>query len=78
MRRSDAQTVADVLVWADERGVQSHGVMRIPTYLAEIRKANTGLACRRLCDSFCRATFNVELQSRTWSGVHAARRCEFH
>lgn len=29
----DAQTVADVLVWANLRGVDSHGVLRIPVYL---------------------------------------------
>ncbi len=32
----DAGTVADVLVWADLRGVDSHGVTRIPRYLALI------------------------------------------
>ena len=29
----DARTVADVLVWADLRGIDSHGVTRIPMYL---------------------------------------------
>ena len=29
----DAQTVAEVLVWANLRGVDSHGVLRIPVYL---------------------------------------------
>ena len=33
MSESDARTVADVLVWADLRGVDSHGVTRIPMYL---------------------------------------------
>jgi ureidoglycolate dehydrogenase (NAD+) len=36
MSASDATTVAEVLVWANERGVDSHGVMRIPIYLKEI------------------------------------------
>ena len=31
--QSDAATVADVLVWADLRGVDSHGVSRISMYL---------------------------------------------
>jgi LDH2 family malate/lactate/ureidoglycolate dehydrogenase len=31
--RAHAETVADVLVWADLRGVESHGVARIPMYL---------------------------------------------
>ena len=38
MRASDAGTVAEVLVWANERGVDSHGVMRIPDYLKDIKK----------------------------------------
>jgi ureidoglycolate dehydrogenase (NAD+) len=33
MTRADAQTVAEVLVWADLRGLASHGVSRIPRYL---------------------------------------------
>ncbi len=33
-----AQAEADVLVWADARGVGSHGVFRIPSYLAGMRK----------------------------------------
>jgi ureidoglycolate dehydrogenase (NAD+) len=31
--RTDAQTIADVLVWANLRGVDSHGVSRIPRYV---------------------------------------------
>jgi ureidoglycolate dehydrogenase (NAD+) len=37
MSRPDAKTAADVLVWANERGVDSHGVMRLPIYLAEMK-----------------------------------------
>src|SRR5262250_468551 len=33
MAERDAATVADVLVWADLRGVDSHGVSRISMYL---------------------------------------------
>jgi LDH2 family malate/lactate/ureidoglycolate dehydrogenase len=33
----DAATVADALVWADLRGIDSHGVLRIPSYLDYIR-----------------------------------------
>src|SRR5262245_36527393 len=35
---NDAETMARMLVWANERGVDSHGVIRIPIYLAEIKK----------------------------------------
>ena len=31
--KSDAAVVADVLVWANLRGVDTHGVMRIPRYV---------------------------------------------
>lgn len=34
--RDDAALVAEVLVWANLRGVDSHGVLRIPGYLARI------------------------------------------
>jgi ureidoglycolate dehydrogenase (NAD+) len=37
MSAADAETVAGVLVWANERGVDSHGVIRIPIYLKEIK-----------------------------------------
>jgi LDH2 family malate/lactate/ureidoglycolate dehydrogenase len=36
MPRSDARVVADALVWADLRGMQSHGVLRMPTYVRRI------------------------------------------
>ncbi len=35
---ADAETEAEVLIWANLRGVDSHGVLRIPTYLENIRK----------------------------------------
>src|SRR3981081_2615179 len=38
MSASDAATVADMLVWANLRGVDSHGAMRLPSYLDQIRK----------------------------------------
>ena len=34
----DAATEAHVLVWANLRGVDSHGVLRVPQYLANIRR----------------------------------------
>jgi len=36
MGARDAAVVADVLVWADLRGVSSHGVVRVPRYLGYI------------------------------------------
>src|SRR5260221_10811125 len=42
MPKADAAVVADVLVWANLRGVDTHGVMRIPRYvdLIEARAMN--------------------------------------
>jgi ureidoglycolate dehydrogenase (NAD+) len=37
MGKADAGTVADILVWADLRGVESHGVERVPRYLALLK-----------------------------------------
>lgn len=38
MRSQDAAAVADVLVWADLRGVASHGVARLPQYVGFIER----------------------------------------
>lgn len=35
--RSQAEETADMLVWANARGVHTHGVMRIPSYFETIR-----------------------------------------
>lgn len=37
MPTDDAELVADTLVWADLRGMTSHGVMRVPNYVQRIR-----------------------------------------
>ena len=38
MPREDAEIEAEVLVWANLRGVDSHGVLRIPSYLASVER----------------------------------------
>jgi LDH2 family malate/lactate/ureidoglycolate dehydrogenase len=38
MSAEDAATAADVLVWAELRGVPSHGVVRVPSYLAAMER----------------------------------------
>jgi LDH2 family malate/lactate/ureidoglycolate dehydrogenase len=40
MADDQAGVVADVLVWADLRGMASHGVMRVPRYVDLIRKGD--------------------------------------
>jgi len=48
----DASIVADVLVWANLRGVDSHGVVRVPRYVEMFKsgeaKANPAMKTRRL------------------------------
>ena len=41
MRPADATTVADVLVWANLRGVDSHGVSRVPRYMELFEKGES-------------------------------------
>src|SRR5206468_567906 len=38
MDETNAGTVIDVLVWAEMRGMGSHGVMRVPRYVELMRK----------------------------------------
>jgi ureidoglycolate dehydrogenase (NAD+) len=57
MRPSDAGTVAEVLVWANERGIDSHGVIRIPGYLAEIKKGRFNPTAQPLTRQLLPATF---------------------
>lgn len=40
MAAEQARLVADVLVWADLRGMGSHGVMRVPRYVELMRKGD--------------------------------------
>lgn len=38
MRADDAATLAEALAWANLRGVDSHGAMRIPDYIDQVRR----------------------------------------
>ena len=40
MVEANARTVADVLVWADLRGMGSHGVMRVPRYVDWMKRGD--------------------------------------
>ena len=53
LERGDAETEAEVLVWANLRGVDSHGVLRIPLYLEWV---DTGIM---------NTTPNVRVESET-------------
>jgi ureidoglycolate dehydrogenase (NAD+) len=60
MAASDAATVADVLVWANARGVDSHGVVRIPIYLKEIKQGTYKPAGQPVMHQLLPATFKLE------------------
>jgi ureidoglycolate dehydrogenase (NAD+) len=60
MAASDAETVAGVLVWANARGVDSHGVVRIPIYLKEIKQGTYKPAGQPAMQQLLPATFKLE------------------
>jgi LDH2 family malate/lactate/ureidoglycolate dehydrogenase len=60
MSRADAETAAEVLVWANERGVDSHGVMRIPVYLAEMRTGEYNTAGQPVIRQLLPSTFILD------------------
>jgi ureidoglycolate dehydrogenase (NAD+) len=60
MSAADAGTVADVLVWANERGVDSHGVMRIPIYLKEIENGQYDPKAQPPIRQLLPATFKLD------------------
>ena len=44
MSEAHADTVAEVLIWASLRGVDSHGVARIPRYVNLVRMGDLNVA----------------------------------
>jgi ureidoglycolate dehydrogenase (NAD+) len=60
MRPDDAATVADVLVWADLRGVSSHGVSRIPSYLAAMERGRFVADARPKLESLSPSAFRLD------------------
>jgi ureidoglycolate dehydrogenase (NAD+) len=46
MSDADAAIVADALVWANLRGVDSHGVSRVPSYVEWMRRGDINTAAR--------------------------------
>lgn len=57
MGERDASQVAEVLVWADARGVESHGVSRVPRYLEFIRRGDLDPAARPVVERRAAASF---------------------
>ncbi|MBO0757406.1 MAG: Ldh family oxidoreductase, partial [Bradyrhizobiaceae bacterium] len=60
MSAGDAATVAEVLVWANLRGVESHGVMRIPSYLHFIRTGDLDPCARPTLRVLTSASFILD------------------
>jgi ureidoglycolate dehydrogenase (NAD+) len=48
MQEAHAAQVADVLTWADLRGIDSHGVERVPSYLNLIANGSINPHARRV------------------------------
>jgi ureidoglycolate dehydrogenase (NAD+) len=60
MTADGAATVAEVLVWANLRGVDSHGAMRISSYLDQIRKGEFDPAAQPKLRPLMPATFVLD------------------
>jgi LDH2 family malate/lactate/ureidoglycolate dehydrogenase len=60
MRPDDAETLAEMLVWANLRGVDSHGAMRVPDYLNQIQKGTFDPAARPTLRPLLPATFVLD------------------
>src|SRR4051812_1843369 len=60
MRTEDARIVADVLTWANLRGVDSHGVARLPGYLSEIAAGHFNPTGRPVLRSRLPGTFVLD------------------
>jgi len=58
--REHAAQLAEVQVWADLRGIDSHGVSRVPTYLGLIEKGLANTAPQLLVESSRAATAVVD------------------
>src|SRR5712671_8244030 len=77
MSAPDAATVADMLVWANLRGVDSHGAMRLPSYLDQIRKGEFDPKAQPSVRPLMPATFILD-GARGGPGLHdpGGRACD--
>jgi LDH2 family malate/lactate/ureidoglycolate dehydrogenase len=75
MSDEHAQTVAEVLVWADLRGMGSHGVMRVPRYAEWIRTGdlNAKPSIKASMDGPACVLLDVDRAAGPVAMVHAAR-----
>jgi ureidoglycolate dehydrogenase (NAD+) len=59
-RAADAAAVADGLIWANLRGVDGHGVSRLPSYLAMIKRGDVDLKAQPRLVRETAATFEID------------------
>ena len=74
MAQEHAATVAEVLVWADLRGMGSHGVMRVPRYVELMRKGdlNGKPAMRAMTETAGSVLLDADRAAGPVAMVHAA------
>jgi LDH2 family malate/lactate/ureidoglycolate dehydrogenase len=56
----DARTIAEVLVWANLRGIESHGISRVPRYLQFIDLGDLQPAAQPQIHRFAEALFHLD------------------
>lgn len=59
---ADAEIVADILVWAELRGVESHGVERAPRYLTLLKGGQMRAAAAVRVEEVAGAAFRIDAQ----------------
>ena len=62
MRAEDAATVADVLVWGNLRGIESHGVARLPRYLEILEHGDMDAGARPAPRRLSPALFHLDAE----------------
>jgi LDH2 family malate/lactate/ureidoglycolate dehydrogenase len=70
-----AELVAEVLVWADRRGMTSHGVVRVPRYIDLLRSGdmNARPAMRTITDAPACVLIDADRAAGPLAMVHAMR-----
>src|SRR3954469_19251499 len=60
MRETDAARIAEVLIWADLRGIDSHGTVRAPRYLGFLDRGEMAVAGEPVLHRTGAAAFRLE------------------
>ena len=60
MAAGDADIVADILVWADLRGVESHGVERVPRYINIVQRGEMHPGASPVVEEIAGSAFRVD------------------